>query len=221
MIPFAVGDLLLIGERAELEGDDQLVRLLVPVDLLHAGQEEPLVALDVVLLDVGGCQFEVDRSSSGVLPGIIVEMLGGLDVVLVVVGPMEIDFFAVVGDGVFLALGIAALRDEVAVLVVAAEEGVQVVEDGGFKRLAAATTGGLVLQVEVLLAQRRAVVRSRRGCRRHPRTSLAKRLGNLLVRSRSSSAAACDWSARAPRSNSSEMALGRSVEMKFSITSRL
>ena len=75
------------------------------------------------------------------------EVLGSLDIVLIVVGPVKIDFLAVVGDGVLLTLGVAALRDEVAVLVVANEEGIQVIEDRGFESLAAATTGGLALQV--------------------------------------------------------------------------
>jgi Fe2+ transport system protein FeoA len=48
--------------------------------------------------------------------GIVGEMLGGFDIVLVVVGPVEIDLLAVVGDGIALALGVAALGDKVAIL---------------------------------------------------------------------------------------------------------
>ena len=60
---------------------------------------------------------------------IIAEMLASLDVVLVAIGPMEMHFFAVVRNGVALAFGIPTLGDEIAILVVAAKEGVQVIED--------------------------------------------------------------------------------------------
>ena len=122
LIPPAVGDGFLSGQRAVLEGDDQLLALR-PRPSHPAGQEEALLALDVVLLHVGGLEFEVHGDAAGGLVGVVGEVLAGLDVVLVVVGPVEIDLFAVVGDGVALAFGVAALADEVAVLVVAAEEG--------------------------------------------------------------------------------------------------
>ena len=55
---------------------------------------------------------------------IIAKMLAGLDVVLVAIGPMEMHFFAVVRNGVALVFGVPTLGDEIAVLVVAAKEGV-------------------------------------------------------------------------------------------------
>jgi hypothetical protein len=73
-------------------------------------------------------------------------MLGGLDVVLVVVGPVEIDLLAVVGDGVLLPLGVPAFGDEIAVLVVMAEKGIQVVEDACLNGFAAACAGGLTFR---------------------------------------------------------------------------
>ena len=68
-------------------------------------------------------------------PGVVGKVLAGLDIVLVVVGPVKRHFLAVVGDGVAFAFGVAALGDKVAVLIVTAEEGEQVVIDGGFQRL--------------------------------------------------------------------------------------
>jgi hypothetical protein len=73
----------------------------------------------------------VHGHAAGGLPGVIGEVLGGLDVVLFVVGPVERDLLAVVGDGVAFLFGVAPLGDEVAVLPVAAEEGIEVIVDGG------------------------------------------------------------------------------------------
>ncbi len=147
LVLLAVGDLLLRRERAELEGDGERAPhphplshrergARLPGDFFQARQEEALLAFDVVLLHVGGLEFEMHRDAVGGLPGVIGEVLAGLDVVLVVVRPVEIDFLAVVGDGVALFFGVAAFGDEVAILPVAAEKGVEVVVGGGFQRLA-------------------------------------------------------------------------------------
>jgi hypothetical protein len=48
--------------------------------------------------------------------GVVREVFSGFDIVLVVVRPVEVDFLAVVGDGVAFAFRVASLGDEVAVL---------------------------------------------------------------------------------------------------------
>ena len=73
----------------------------------------------------------------GSLPCIISEVLTRLDVILVMIGPVEIDFLTIVGNGVTFLLGVTALRNEVAVLPVAAEEGIKVVVDSRFQCLVA------------------------------------------------------------------------------------
>ena len=114
----------------------------VPSSVLDARQEETLVALDVVLLNVGGLEPEVYRDAVGGLPVVVVEVLSGLDVVLVAVGPVQVDLLAVVGDGVPLAAPVAPLGDKVSVLVVPAEESVQVVIDVGLDGAVAAPSRG-------------------------------------------------------------------------------
>lgn len=87
----------------------------------------------VVLGGVGGNQFEVDAAAVAEGKAVVTEVLAGFGVVLVFVRPVQHHFFAVVGNGVGVAL-VAALADEVACVVVAREEGEQVVIDGGFLR---------------------------------------------------------------------------------------
>jgi len=65
----------------------------------------------------------VHRHAVGGLPGVVGEVLGGLDIILVVVGPVEVDLLAVIRDGIALLLGVAPPGDEIAVLLIAAEEG--------------------------------------------------------------------------------------------------
>ena len=60
--------------------------------------------------------------------GVVAQVLAGLDVVLVRVGPVELDLLALVGDGVDARL-VDALGEEVALGVVAAEEAEQMVVD--------------------------------------------------------------------------------------------
>ncbi len=64
-------------------------------------EKTPIIAvggLDVVFFRVGLGDLEVDSMAIGRLEGIIAEVLGGLDVILVVVCPMELDFLAFVGE---------------------------------------------------------------------------------------------------------------------------
>lgn len=83
-----------------------------------------------------------------------------LDIILVAVGPMKVDFLAVIGNGIPLGFGVAAPGDEVAVLVIAAEKSVEMVENGDFDRLTALfdATGCLLTRVQILLADRSTVV---------------------------------------------------------------
>ena len=74
----------------------------------------------------------MNRNTIGRRPIIVAEVLVALDVVLVAVGPVEIDFFPVVRDGVSLVAGVAWFGDEITFFVVAIKEGVQVIVDGGF-----------------------------------------------------------------------------------------
>ena len=48
------------------------------------------------------------RYTMGCLPCIISERLTGLDVILVMIGPVEIDFLTIVGDGVSFLFGVTA-----------------------------------------------------------------------------------------------------------------
>jgi len=73
----------------------------------------------------------------GSLPCIICEILTGLDVILVMVGPVEIDFLAIIGDGVAFLFGVTTLGNEVAVLPVAAEKGIKMVVDSRLQSMTA------------------------------------------------------------------------------------
>jgi len=73
----------------------------------------------------------------GRLPGIIGEVLTGLDVILVMVGPVEIDFLTIVGNGIAFLFGVTTLGNEVAVLPVAAEKGIKMVVDSRLQSMTA------------------------------------------------------------------------------------
>ena len=119
------------GQRPVLETRGE--RPAVGRDRALAGGEDeaalPAVGfLDVVLLGVGGGDLEADAPRRRARPD--VEDVGGvvlrrLDVVLVGVGPVQLHLFAVIGDqiGRPAAGDVAALRDEIALRVVAGEEG--------------------------------------------------------------------------------------------------
>ena len=145
------------GAVFEWYGDG--LALGVPGRFGSAGHEEPPVALDVILLDVGVGQAKVDSHAAGGLPVVVAEVLVGLDVVLVAVGPVEIDLFAVVGNGVAVVAPVAALGDEVPFFVVTAEESMEMVVDSSFDGVAAAIAiGSLDLSFQVFFADGQLVV---------------------------------------------------------------
>ena len=127
------------GQRPVLEPRGE--RPAVDRDRALAGGEDeaalPAVGfLDVVLLGVGGGDLEADAPRRRALAD--VEDVGGvvlrrLDVVLVGVGPVQLHLFAVIRDqiGRPAAGDVAALRDEIALRVVAGEEGGEAVVDVG------------------------------------------------------------------------------------------
>ena len=154
--------LRLVGghRRPKLEGNMQFPRLVPPLGLGKAWEKVALLALHVALFHVGVHHSEAHRDIAG-LEGIVAEVLAGLHVVLVLVGPVQMHLLAVVGDGVALAAGVAALGDDVAVVVVAAEEAVQVLVEGGLRRADVRPVRHVpllaALQAEVALAERRLV----------------------------------------------------------------
>ena len=142
------------------ERNVQLPCRLLPLGLPKAREEIALVALDVALLHVGVHHGEAHLDLAG-LEGVVAEVFAGLNVVLVLVGPVQMHFLAVVGDGVALATGVAAFGNDVAVVVVAAEEAVQVLIEGGLGRADVRPLRHMPLlaasQAEVALAERRLV----------------------------------------------------------------
>ena len=137
LIPAVVDTLFPHGQRTIFERDDNSLSFVVASDLLDNRQEEPFAALDVVLLDACGPQLEMHRDAVR-SKGIIMEVFGVLNVILIPVGPVQKKLFAVIGNGVTLTLRIATLRDEVSILIVTTEKSVQVIEYRGFKRFAIA-----------------------------------------------------------------------------------
>ena len=90
-----------------LERDDQLGRAVgadLFADRLGLTQDEapflPGRRLSVVALLVSLHELEVHAPTVGRLERIVAEVLAALDVVLVVVGPIQLDLFALVRDGV-------------------------------------------------------------------------------------------------------------------------
>ena len=81
-------------------------------------------------------------------------MLVRLDIVLVVVRPVQIDLFAVVGDGVSAGARVAALGYEVAVLPVAPEEVVEAVVDVRLDGVARAGAGGVGAGLQIAPSRR-------------------------------------------------------------------
>ena len=151
-VPKAVFSFAFRGPVLERHG--QGTCLLVVGSFLHVGDKEALLALHVVLLGVGGGKLEVDGHAAR-LVAVVVEVLAGLDVVLVGVRPVEVDLLAVVRDGVLLPSGVATLGEEVAVVVVAGEEGVDVVEDLGLQVFEVYGVARAGAELCVLLAERR------------------------------------------------------------------
>ncbi len=114
--------------------------------------------------------------------GVVAQVLAGLDVVLVLVGPVQGDLFAFIGDGVDTGL-VDALREEVALRVVPAEEAVQVVVDLVFER--ADVDGALHLLAKLTHLGRGVRVDAGVGQLRHHLVELALELravGRLILR---------------------------------------
>ncbi len=143
--------LLLLRLRLVGEADHQLAVL----DGRKGRRGQPEAALlaglflDVAVLALGGVrQLEVDAHRVRFIfraqaEGVVAEAFAGLDVVLVRVGPVELDLLALVGDGVDAGL-VDALAEEVALRVVAAKETVEMVVDLGFQRPGVHVQFGLV-----------------------------------------------------------------------------
>jgi len=89
-----------------VEGDGQRALFRIPGDAVQHRQGEALLALDIVDLYIGGLEFEVHGHAVGRLPGVVGEVLGGLDIVLVVVSPVKHDLLAVIRDAVIKHLAI-------------------------------------------------------------------------------------------------------------------
>ncbi len=112
------------------------------VHLQRAGLCGLEVEAALLALFLGLCRAEVE--------GEVAQRFARLDVVLVFVGPVQHDFAAVIrhgiGGGATVVLGDeVALGHEVAFVVVAAEEAVQVLVDLGIVRQHAAAVAGLLL----------------------------------------------------------------------------
>ena len=71
---------------------------------------------------------------------------------------MEMDFLAVVGDGVFVALGIPPQRHEIALVVIPAEKSVKVVENVGFEFGVDFRFSSALAQRKILFAEIAAVI---------------------------------------------------------------
>src|SRR5579885_1759555 len=122
-----VGLLALLWIGPILKADDQLAAFFGQ-RLFFRQNEPPLVAVGgsvVILLGGGRDKIEKDAPAGGEQGGVIAQVLARFDVVLVVIGPVEFDLLALVGDGVN-ALLVATLGDEVAFAVVTAKEVVEV-----------------------------------------------------------------------------------------------
>src|SRR2546423_289324 len=116
----AVGCIFLLCQWSVLEEDGASIALLVPFDRrLGARDEEAILTLVVILFSIRRREAKMHSEVAGVdAEGVVAELLGGLDVILVAIGPVKERFFAVVGQAVAGA-AIARLDHEVAVGVVA------------------------------------------------------------------------------------------------------
>src|SRR5919197_1331001 len=122
--------------RAVLETDGKLAVLLG--DEVVGRQDEDAVlalgGLNVTMFTLGSvhqAEMHEHRFLVVVRPqaeGIVAQVLAGLDVVLVAVGPVELDLLALIGNGIDARL-IDALGEEVALRVISAEEAEQMVVD--------------------------------------------------------------------------------------------
>ena len=81
-------------QRPEFKGNKDCVAADVPYSLRDAGYEESPLPIHFVLPHFCVIQTEVHRNTVGRNPVVVAEMLVALDVVLVTVCPVEIDFLA-------------------------------------------------------------------------------------------------------------------------------
>ena len=82
--------------------------------------------------------------------GVILEVLAGLDVVLILICPVELDFLALVGDRVHAFL-IPALGNEIAVLIIPVEEGIERGINIRLQRCKIGSFCELLLKLQILL----------------------------------------------------------------------
>ena len=127
------------GRGAVLEADHQLLAtfaVLFGDEVLTRQDEHAVLAfgfLDVAVLALGGIR-QAEVHAHGIVgaglqgKGVVAQVFAGLDVVLVLVGPVQLDLFALVGNRVDAGL-VDALGEKVALVVVAAEELVEMVVD--------------------------------------------------------------------------------------------
>src|SRR5258708_14022908 len=151
------GESLLMSERGVFKWNGDRVAFGVECYVCHAGQKKALGTLDVILLDIGITEFKLNCPSA-VFVGIVGEVLAGLDVILVGVGPVEMNLLAVVGNRVFVALRIATQRHKIARVVVTAEKGEEVIENLGFLLGIRSCCCRTVAQSKILLAEFTAVI---------------------------------------------------------------
>ena len=139
LVALPVIRLLLGGERTIVERNSKHPALGFPLGIGPFGHEETTFAFDIALFHVGCNYLKVDGHPYWRLPLITVEVLIGLDVVLVTVGPMKMHLLTVVGDRVAMVAGIPPFGNEVAVVVIAVKECIEVVVNVGLQGSAAAT----------------------------------------------------------------------------------
>src|SRR5215207_6810859 len=105
--------------------------------------------LVIVALGGGGVVIKVHVPDALYYEAVVAEVFCGLNVVLVGVGPVELDLFTLVRDGVDSRL-VATQAEKVTVLVIASEESIEVRVDLVFQRRYAPRLLQLGLQPPVL-----------------------------------------------------------------------
>ena len=123
-------------KRTILKRDADDARPGVPLRLIRQRQEEPLVAFDIIPLHIGVIKPKAHINPIGRFPIVVVKALLGFDIVLVAIRPVQINFLAVVGNGVAIIARIAPLGYKIPLLIIAAEEGVEVIIDARRRALA-------------------------------------------------------------------------------------
>ena len=88
LVPAAVNATFTYIQRAVLERDGNGTSGSIPFCFISAGEEEPFVALAVILLSVSASEPEFYGNTVGCGPVVVVKVFGCFDVILVVVGPV-------------------------------------------------------------------------------------------------------------------------------------